>query len=243
VKLAVCTPVWGRFDLALPWWHAVDRLRASWQAAGFDVEIVIGGSEPVHRQHCDTFGGVWVETPNRPLGRKWNNTMEAAFDGGAEYVMVLGADDFLAPPLADAYIDAIDNGYRYIGLRGIYFAELSSGRTCFWPGYPRGHWRYREPIGAGRMLHRSLLEDGRPWDDDREKGLDRSMTRKLQLPRAALIPVGAQQVAVDVKTPENIWDFDRVASTSREISVDPPELDGLPEWAELRALRATGVAA
>lgn len=243
MQLAVCAGLWGRHELALPWWRALDRLRDTWQAAGHTVELVVGGSEPDHEQRCAAFGGLWVETPNRPLGRKMNETMETAFWRGADYVLVMGADDFLAPALVEAYLPAIAAGERYIGLRGIYFAELATGRTCLFPGYAKGSFRFGEPIGAGRLLHRTLLFDGRPWDDDRENGLDRSMTRRLMLPPAQLLEVGPEAVALDVKTGENLWSFDQMTRyTGDRVLVDPPELETLPEWAELRELRTAAAA-
>lgn len=242
MQLAVCTPLWGRHHLAPLWWRAVVRLRTAWQAAGHNVEIVVGGSEPEHRARCEAHQGIWVETPNRPLGRKWNNTMEAAFWRGADYVLILGADDFLAPAVAAALLEAVVAGERYVGLAGIYFYDLGTGRTCLFPGYPAGHFRHGEPVGAGRLLHRSLLFDGRPWDDDREKGLDRSMTQRLRLPPAQLLEVGPGAVAVDVKTDENLWSFDQMAGR-RAIDVDPPWLGALPEFPALQALRAAEVAA
>lgn len=244
MKLAVCAGLWDRHELALPWWRALDRLRRTWQAAGHTVELVVGGSEPAHAAHCRAFGGVWVQTPNRPLGRKLNTTVEAAFWRGADYLLITGADDFLAPAVVEAYLPAIAAGERYVGLRGIYFTELATGRTCLFRGYPSGHWRAGEPLGAGRLLHRSLLLDGRPWDDDRDKGLDRSMTNRLLLPRATLLDVGPAAVAIDVKTPANIWGFDKMAKhADPRVRVDPPELATLPEWAELRALRLAPAAA
>jgi hypothetical protein len=129
-----------------------------------------------------------------------------------------------------------------VGLRGIYFTELATGRTCLYQGYPPGHWRRGEPMGVGRLIHRSLLANGRPWDDDRDKGLDRSMTNRLRLPRAQLIEVGPDVVAVDVKTAENIWSFDKMAK-GKPVTVDPPCLAALPEWEGLRALRVTAAAA
>lgn len=219
----------------------MDRLRKAWQAAGHEVDVVVGGSEPGHQALAHQYGAHWVETPNRPLGRKLNNTLEAAFWRGAEYLMVTGADDFLAPTLVELYLESIALGRRYVGLRGIYFAELATGRTCRWPGYPRGHFRHGEPIGAGRLMHRSLLLDGRPWDNERNKGLDRSMTQRLRMPRAHLLEVGPDTVAVDVKTDENIWGFDKMAGTLR-VQVDPPELETLPEWPGLRDLRTAAAA-
>lgn len=244
MQLAVCAGLWGRQCLAPLWWQALDRLRTTWQAAGHTVELVVGGSEPEHQVRCDAHRGIWVETPNRPLGRKLNNTISAAFKRGAEYLLVTGSDDFLGPELVERYLESIALGRRYVGLRGIYFTELRTGRTCLWPGYPRGHWRQGEPIGAGRLLHRSLLGNGRPWEDDRDKGLDRSMTRRLNLPRAHLIDVGPAAVAVDVKTVENIWSFQHMArSAGGRVTVDPPELQSLPEWDGLRALRTAAAAA
>lgn len=238
LRIAVVAALWGRQLLAPLWWQAVDRLAAAWDAAGHTVEVVVGGSEAEHQVRAEAHGAVWVETPNQPLGRKWNNTMAAAFERGADYLLVLGSDDFLAPALVEAYLPHLARGERYIGLAGIYFTDLATGRTCLFRGYAKGHRRYREPVGAGRLLHRSLLLDGRPWDELKERGLDSSMTERLQLPAAALLPVGPHAVAVDIKTAENLWRFHRVVrSAGGPVQVDPAFLASLPEWEGLRSLR------
>lgn len=244
--VAICAGLWRRLQLAPPWWQGVCRLRETWQAAGLVVDVVVGGSEPEHRLLAEQHGAVWVQVGNQPLGRKLNHTVQTAYRRGADYIVRFDADGFVDSALAAAYASHICAGTPYAGLAAVYHHELASGRTCLF-GYPLRHPRFGEPLGHGRLLHRSRLEavNGRPWQEHLDRSLDRSMTRRLGLRRAELIDVGPEAVALDVKTEDKIWSFDRMASApgAGPVEYDPAYLRAVPEWEALRALRPAAAVA
>lgn len=249
MRVAIMAPVWGRVPVVRIWWRAIRRVRAVWEAAGIETAAYVGGNEAEHRELCREQGGEWIEVHNRPLGAKANRIAEAAFRDGADYLFSLGSDDFVSSALAAAYVPYIEQRTPYVGPAGIYFFEPRTGRAVYLPRYPVGHPRHGEPVGAGRLLHRSLAEPRRfrPWPMDRDRGLDGGMTERLNRRRGSLIPVGPEAVLVDVKTETNIWSYDHIAQAfgvSRyqaaqggpEVVAPATFLNALPEARAIRAL-------
>jgi CTP:molybdopterin cytidylyltransferase MocA len=237
VKIAVLSCLWERYELAPAWWQGMTRIRDHWREAGHECDIVVAGSEDTHRTMAADHAAVWVEAYNDPLGAKFNAAAQRAFHDGADYLMVMGSDDFLATKTLQVMANRIQQGARYVGLSGCWFHDLATGRTSLFEAYPVGHAQRGQPIGLGRLLHRSLLpRHGRPWQDDLNRSLDWSMTQRCKLPKASVVQVGETVVALDVKTRANIWSFDRVTQ-NRAVTVDHPALQLVPEWPMLRALR------
>jgi hypothetical protein len=245
VKVAIVSGLWGRYPLALPWWHGMTRIQRHWQARGVDCEIVVSGSESLHYRLCEPLGGHWAEAPNAPLGFKLNAAAQLAYHRDADYLLITGCDDFLAPRIIDIMANRVlRDGAKYVGLSGCWFYDLATGRTCLFEEYATGHIRRGEPVGLGRMIHRSLLPaDGRPWENQKNRGMDHSMSTKCKLPPASIVPVGELNVAVDVKTAENLWSYEHMANSFRlRTRVDPPEMRVIPEWDMIQALRLPAAA-
>lgn len=235
MKIAVVTCVWQRLELAPAWWSGLTRLRDTWRDWGHECAVYVAGSEDEHRQLAADHGGHWVEAYNDPLGAKFNAAAQRAFHEGADYILVMGSDDFIAPKALDVMAVRMGQGATYVGFTGCWFHDLATGRTCLFE-YPPGHPQRGTPVGLGRLVHRSLLpKHGRPWQDDLNRSLDWSMTQRCKLPKATVIGVGETIVTLDVKTAANIWAFDRVAR-GRAVTQGHTALELVPEWPMLAAL-------
>lgn len=83
----------------------------------------------------------WVDSDNKPLGKKFNNGLKALKAFKWDYLTILGSDDVLTPGLWD-YIEQKKGQYHYIGLLDYYFTDLERVR------YFSGHQANRkgEPI-------------------------------------------------------------------------------------------------
>lgn len=123
----------------------------------------------------------WIEYWNQPLGAKWNYGLKISQAWAYDYVMILGSDDIFTPGLWEHYKKAMEpflDGGHYFGLLDFYFTDFA--RTKYCPGFQ--HNRKGEPHGAGRMIHRSILEklNWELWDNNINSGLDASMTERLK---------------------------------------------------------------
>ena len=233
MRIALISCIWKRHALTPIWWRGTRRLIQRFAEHGLTVSVTVAGSEPRHRRLAERHGATWVEAANAPLGAKWNAAAQSAYRSGADYLLIMGSDDFLSDPLIDQYAAALHAGWRYLGLSGIYFFEPRTGRLAIFSATGA---RYGAPLGAGRMVHQSLLPDtGRPWLDCRNRGLDHDMQSRCELPPAKLFAVTPEAPAVDVKTETNLWTFDKltVAYPPSHPCTGPLNL---PEWSLLARL-------
>ena len=114
---------------------------------------------------------------------------------GPEFLDLLKDADFL-----------VDKKVHYAGFLDFYFYDTERDLAKYCPGMKYN--RKGEPHGAGRILHRSILESLNwvLWDDKLSSGLDASMTKRLRTLDITTwfgnIPEG--MYAVDLKTSDNI---------------------------------------
>lgn len=163
---------------------------------------VIGDSQP----HYDLLmqyrpDAYWIECENKPLGRKWNQGLKWLKGKEWDYLFITGSDDVYTPGLFQHY-EGLKGKFHYAGLLDFYFTDFNRVRYC--PGFI---WdRQGEPHGAGRMIHRNVVNalDNRLWDDGINSGLDASMTRRLNqfknLKKYFFRCRELNEIALDIKT-------------------------------------------
>lgn len=251
MKVALCSAVWGRLALTQVWWQAMHRIRNQIYDSGIAAVAFVAGSEQEHRHLCGKNYGAWVPSNNGLLGEKWNRVVRTALEW-ADYIFILGSDDFFSPGLIQQYVNCIQRGVKYVGCRGLYFYEPATDRTLLlqtdeWGNYPTApgacqvkqlkHKRKRTFFGAGRLLHRSLFEGHEEfWTPEISHGLDANMARNLGLSGVdEMLKSGPDAFLVDVKTRENIWSFDHLAKTyPHALQPDSSAIQSLPEFDQLR---------
>jgi len=110
-----------------------------------------------------------VYAKNSPLSYKWNAVIKSARALDFEGLVVLGSDDFVCKNFINFVSQKIKE-YDFIGFKDIYFKEEEN--FYYWKGYE--NQRRGEPIGAGRVYSRALLEklDFNLYDIPLEKSLD-----------------------------------------------------------------------
>lgn len=226
--VVLLTAVWGRPVVTRIFYEGALRFKRQMEALGCKVRIVAGGDEAEHRSLAADMGAEWVETPNLPLGRKWNNICESAFKGEGDYLFVLGSDDLVSPALVQDYAAAAKKGVPYCAINECLFFGTIEQKA----------FRFSQPgvaVGAGRMIHRNIMlaVNFRPWEDGLNKALDHSMDKKMLFRRVAVkwMPVDDSRFILDVKSNVNIWSYDRLRSVKPpEAEVSPDTLRCLPEW-------------
>jgi hypothetical protein len=210
-------------------------------SCGIQVNVYVAGDEPDQRELCLRHAGHWIEVPNDSVSRKFNATTEAAGRAGAEYFLILGTDDFMSEALIDQYVDAVAAEVDYVGLANAYFHDVLTDQTILFPGYPRGHRGWGHSLGAGRLLHKRVIEKHgfHPWPEGLRRALDANMHRKLGLPLHYLLTCTEEAFLVDVKTDVNIWPFEKLKKVYGLYSLSTEgNLDTLPEWEMIRELGA-----
>jgi len=214
VKIALCTAVWRRHAVTELFWANIAQLRGWWDRHEV-VPIVAVSDDAAHRRMAPP-DAVVCEAPNDPLGAKFNTTVGAAGQLGADVVCVLGSDDLCCERVAGALLAEINAKTPYAGLQDLYFHDTLTGRTGYWPGYAqRSPHRATEPAGSHRLIRREVLDrlQWQLWDQDRNRGMDHSSFRRLSEVgvRCKLLNVKALGgCAVDVKSADNLWAYGHV---------------------------------
>lgn len=181
-----------------------------------DVELyllIVGNEE--NREIAEEYSVMYVTQPNKPVGRKWNIGCELSKEIEWDYLFISGADDIYSPALFNYYAKNCED-YHYLGLLDFYFYDLLTNRLKYFPGFKFNN--KGDSLGAGRLLHRSLVEslNFELWDEI-NSGLDGSMTKRLDhvvgIKKKFINLRELGLVAIDIKDGENIHGFDKWKGT------------------------------
>jgi hypothetical protein len=151
---------------------------------------------------------------NEYLSDKLNAGLTYAMRYDWDYVMHMGSDDVYTPALWDLYYDFFVTGCRYFAINDFYVLDMVNERGMYFENY------VDEPailggIGAGRVTHRSLVEDDpaviRP---KMNQGMDGFYAFALYHNgyQQTIVPTDGASVLLDIKTnvnvnhPIHIWD-------------------------------------
>ena len=170
-------PVKGRIPLLI---HTIHRL---FNKNGVDAVVCVGDDE-IDRIACESMGAVWVQHDNYPLGAKWNAGFVRAAEMGTEYFLFVGSSDWLSDNWLIEMLPYLDD-YDMVGKPDFYMLDIETEnhrfRACHWHGYTDSS-RMNEPIGIGRLIRRSMLEQlhFEPFDPKLDRSLDWSMYNNIK---------------------------------------------------------------
>lgn len=158
-----------------------------------------------------------VKASNKALGAKMNTGIRHAVEyiGFWDYLMGWGSDNLMDAKLLDLY-KGVDE--KYFGINSVFMFDTITGEVVFYQDYNNG-----APLGAGRMLHRSLImrmiNKGVDLYDDRAmSGLDGNLHERVTLNtkvKAKIIDSGIHPYVVDLKCATNINPFQFFRSMPR----------------------------
>lgn len=171
-----------------------------------DAYLICVGDEGENYQTFINSGikGEYIFHENKPLGKKWNHGLRECQNLEFEYLVITGSDDIFCPGLWNWY-KTLD--VHYAGITDLYFMDYPTGRIKYNDGFSAN--RRGEPHGAGRAIHRNVLESAnwKLWDDNINIGLDASMTTtldKFNLSYQFIKVMSKGFVAMDIKTKDNL---------------------------------------
>jgi len=212
-RVTLVTAVWQRRELTRAFWLWAARLRRRWRVShGITLDLVAAASNDEDAALGEAVGARIVRHENTPLGAKFNAALLAARENAPDAVLIMGSDDFFCDRAADALGGAV-LADRSVGFRDCYYLDLATGATRYLKGY-RVKSRHREPVGCGTLHRRDLLDrlNWRLWDATQHHGMDNSRFATLNAHGAMpelLWLRDLDAVMVDIKTPVNLWPFDR----------------------------------
>lgn len=196
MKLAVLTACYKRCNI----------FRLFLQHLPKDITLICVGDDDENLQAFteSKINGGYLIHDNKPISNKWSAGLEFAKGYEFDYLIITGSDDFFSPDLWEWY-KTLD--VHYAGLLDFYFMDSLTGKIKYNDGFNFN--RKGEPHGAGRAIHRSVLDaiGWKLWKDGLNEGLDASMTETLKGISMDFQFIKVQSkgfVAMDIKTDENI---------------------------------------
>lgn len=201
MKFLVLVPIYRRYSVLRLFNEGLESLKRK----GYEIEVLAVGDEK-DALIAKELGYRYV-THRNILGEKLNKALKVAKRIDFDAMLMLGSDDTLNSEVLDFYIEAFNNGYKFVGFLDCYFYDLEKRNMIKWNGY-RGE-RAGEPIGAWRCFRRDLIEELN-WElwDNQHYSIDYTMWAKIKK-RSDLLKakLSGNQFICDLKTSDNVTKF------------------------------------
>lgn len=236
MRLVLVTPAWRRYDVTRVCLAQRAHLAGVLAGRGIEVSVLVVADD-CNLDIASGYGFDTLERPNDELGRKWNDGLEhACRTMDADYVAVVGSDDWIHPDLFDRlplhevpwedptpeqpFVIWSPNTPEAITGRELALIDLSRGRMR--------RCRSRGPYGViPWVLPRTALEPSRyrPVRDHLNIGLDGSLAAGLGVRPEWVFHDPHDLARVDFKSDVNLNSFDKIADA---IGYGPVEPDPWP---------------
>lgn len=204
--LLILVPIYKRPEITDIWAKNMQLVQKI--AKNVDVLTILSPEDEFFNENsaiCEPFTRVIYA--NNPLGRKMNAGVEyALMNMEWDYLMNLGSDDLLHPSIFELYNEKLAEKNLFFGLDRVYFYDMKSKQLGLSKVYV---W------GAGRMIHRSVIEDirrqgGTLYTQKETRSMDCDSIGNIKL----FTGIDYEQVEtndfpyiVDLKTATNLNDF------------------------------------
>lgn len=209
-KLLIYLAVWRRPSITEICFTGIQRLK---NHPDYDIRALAVISEESMIPLCEKYGVEWVMYKNEPLGEKKNAGLQKAKEIEFDYLMEIGSDDLILNELLDDYKQYLGK-YLFFGVSDAAYIE-SDTLAC-------RRLISRSTYGAGRMIHRSVLEkvDWKLWNDHINRGMDNNSVLSLQRKGVMYQRVTPMEFpgVIDVKSDENLWKFNYFLGVEYDIN-------------------------
>ena len=207
IAITIC--VWKRIDITRACYRNLEIQRSKFNDLGFDFQVYVCGSEDVHKDLASEFGYNYVDSPNTPVGDKWEKVLRFAIQDEWDYWMTLGSDDFLLDNSPEIITSQMMTKRCHSGMpKNIFFFDVKSERGFEFKDVRR--------CGAARWYRREVIQKACDSADriypKKDKGLDaRSEVSIIKHTGVSPYRFGQTYVA-DVKSDVNINSFESLKS-------------------------------
>lgn len=205
MKILMIVPVYKRPEIVRAAYDSIKRLPV-------ERLFIVSPEDQFLKENMKTLkSDTIVEYSNAMLGMKHNAGIKFALDNMEfDYMMNCGSDDLICPTLLDLYKPYMEAEEKFFGIDSCYFFDTLTGNTVYIMNYNEGY-----PIGGGRMIHRSVIEQMYKekvplYANQRMSGLDSNSQNRIFDTlgiRPITIPVNGHPYLVDLKSGTNINHF------------------------------------
>ena len=213
-------PVWKRPELTKKCIEALLKLKP--KGVELKIFLILSIEDPDFLKHYNNQYGIsYVVCPNKPLGcKKTFGLVNAILEyRDYDYIMELGSDDFINPALFELYGLLMSEEVAFFGLNNLYMYSVKQDKLIWVKEYAGEGMTY----GAGRMIHRSVIEKlGCDLWDNYNEGLDTMSAKEIKKAgfHETVIDAGEFPYILDVKTDTHICPFEFVEKYCETKEVD-----------------------
>ncbi len=198
MKILIMTPFWKRPEIVREYVRSLERLPEH------ELLVIISPEDPDAWEIIEILPDYTqiITHKNKSLGEKKNRGSETARIFQWDYLMELNSDSILNPAIFDLYKPYMERGELFFGLKDLYVTDYATKESLFIKDYNSGM-----TYGAGRMMHRSIVED-KMWTDELQSGMDDNCRGKLEKRGIKDVPVHSDiPMLVDLKTNTTLSHF------------------------------------
>ena len=202
MKILIMTPFWKRPEIVREYVRSLERL---FNYADIQLLAVVSPEDPYLGdilEALDSVGAWVVLCGNDPFGKKKNYGLRTLNILEWDYLMELNSDSILNPAIFDLYRPYMEKEIPFFGLKDLYVTDYATKESLFIKDYNSGM-----TYGAGRMMHRSIVQD-KMWTDELQCGMDDNCRGKLEKRGIKDVPVPSDvPMLVDLKTNTTLSHF------------------------------------
>lgn len=214
--LIMVTPFWKRPILTWRYLNHMQRWKEHSRGLCKFTVVMVGSEKARSRSLVEGTGFWYIEHPNDPLGAKFNAGVKKALSIGADYILIMGSDQFADVSMLDHFTELMEQNVPYAGVLDTYVLDDATNRALYWKGYT--DYRKGRPIGPGRLIRSDIAAewDGEIYDRGLNRNLDGSADARLPEP---VVFSGKPYRFVSVKTGESITPAERYRGPAVKVSL------------------------
>ena len=163
-------------------------------------DIVVVGSCSDDREHVRRSGvsASYFSYPNRPLSDKWQFAVSQTRELDPDGVLICGSDDMVIGSWTECACDYLSRDYDLIGMRNWIIAYREGNEVVL---ASLSYQRRKDPIGAGRVISRRLLEkcDWEIYPGGKDAVLDKASYKMMKKAGCRMMVVPDMENIISVK--------------------------------------------
>lgn len=214
IKILLLVPIWKRPEILLIFLRHLKRNVPEW----IDIKTVF----VVSPEDPDLEKISWMLKnqevfyyKNTPLGEKMNAGINYIKRFKFDYLMNIGSDNVWTSELWEIYKPFFEKGSKLFGINDFHCMNYDTGEIVLVKNYNTAPDDSPAPIGAGRMIHSSLLPDGDLYRREWLWGMDGASLWTLwqQGYRPEVVETNGAQVMLNIMSRTNLTQWEELKKT------------------------------
>jgi hypothetical protein len=219
------------FLIATPIWKRPEVFKIFVKNNGKYANILAVGSEKQRsRLLAESLGCSYIESPNRPIGNKFNARIKYFLKNKQySHIILLGSDDIICDVVFEKILKNAKK-YDLISWKDIYYYDIINRHGVYSSGY--NNHRKGEPLAPGRCLSRKLIESIGPnmWSPNVDRSPDANLWNNRLSKVKNQIVFSCKDIGgyiIDIKSDENLTPLKKIIGNSNKFPLTKKEIEDI----------------